>query len=74
MKLLFSAPISCPPLIGSVRLTQLEMAELLDAKNQNISLHLKNLFEERDFESAPTFKESMIAHIECIREGQPPVN
>jgi hypothetical protein len=50
------------------------MAELLDAKNQNISLHLKNLFEERDFESAPTFKESMIAHIECIREGQPPVN
>ncbi len=30
----------------TVWLTQLEMAELFDATKQNISLHLKNLFED----------------------------
>ncbi len=60
--------------MASVRLTQLEMAELLDATKQNISLHLKNLFEERDSEPAPTLKESLTAHIECICDVQPPVN
>jgi hypothetical protein len=30
----------------AVWLTQLEMAELFDATKQNISLHLKNLFDE----------------------------
>ncbi len=31
--------------LGTVWLTQLEMAELFDATKQNISLHLKNIFE-----------------------------
>ena len=30
----------------TVWLTQLEMAELFDATKQNISLHLKNIFED----------------------------
>lgn len=35
----------------AVWLTQLEMAELFDTTNQNISLHLKNLFEEGELDA-----------------------
>lgn len=34
----------------TVKLTQLEMAELFDATKQNISLHLKNLFEDAELD------------------------
>lgn len=40
-------------------LTQLEMAELFDATKQNISLHLKNVFEERELDADSVVKESL---------------
>jgi hypothetical protein len=58
----------------SVWLTQLEMAELFDATKQNISLHLKNLFEEGELDPAATVKESLTVQIEGSREVQRPVN
>ena len=58
----------------TVWLTQLEMAELFDATKQNISLHLKNLFEEGELDPAATVKESLTVQIEGSREVQRPVN
>jgi hypothetical protein len=43
----------------TVWLTQLEMAELFDATKQNISLHLKNIFEDRELDEASVVKESL---------------
>lgn len=43
----------------TVWLTQLEMAELLDATKQNISLHLKNLFEDGELNADSVVKESL---------------
>jgi hypothetical protein len=58
----------------TVWLTQLEMAELFDATKQNISLHLKNLFEEGELDPAATVKESLTVQIEGSREVKRPVN
>ena len=57
----------------TVWLTQLEMAELFDATKQNISLHLKNVFEEGELDLAATVKESLTVQIEGRREVQRPV-
>ena len=57
----------------TVWLTQLEMAELFDATKQNISLHLKNLFEDRELDVGATVKESLTVQIEGAREVQRPV-
>jgi len=54
----------------TVWLTQLEMAELFDATKQNISLHLKNLFEDGELEPVATVKESLTVQIEGNREVQ----
>lgn len=54
----------------TVWLTQLEMAELFDASKQNISLHLKNLFEDEELDPAATVKESLTVQIEGGREVQ----
>lgn len=43
----------------TVWLTQLEMAELFSATKQNISLHLKNLFEDRELDDGAVVKESL---------------
>jgi hypothetical protein len=43
----------------TVWLTQLDMAELFDATKQNISLHLKNLFEDGALDPAATVKDSL---------------
>ncbi|MDX1973630.1 MAG: virulence RhuM family protein [Candidatus Sumerlaeia bacterium] len=43
----------------TVWLTQLEMAELFDATKQNISLHLKNLFEEGELDPTAVVKECL---------------
>jgi hypothetical protein len=43
----------------TVWLTQLEMAALFDATKQNISLHLKNHFEEGELTRDSVFKESL---------------
>lgn len=57
----------------TVWLTQLEMAELFDATKQNISLHLKNLFEDGELEVGATVKESLTVQIEGSREVRRPV-
>ncbi len=43
----------------TVWLTQLEMAELFDATKQNISLHLKNVFEDGELDEDSVVKESL---------------
>ncbi|MDP3294499.1 MAG: RhuM family protein [Nevskia sp.] len=43
----------------TVWLTQLEMAELFDATKQNISLHLKNLFDDGELDELSVVKESL---------------
>ena len=57
----------------TVWLTQLEMAELFDASKQNISLHLKNIFEDGELDPAATVKESLTVQIEGSRQVQRPV-
>ncbi|WP_133682093.1 virulence RhuM family protein [Paludibacterium purpuratum] len=54
----------------TVWLTQLEMAELFDATKQNISLHLKNLFQDGELDSAATVKESLTVQTEGSRQVQ----
>ena len=51
----------------TVWLTQLEMAELFDATKQNISLHLKNVFEDGELDPAATVKESLTVQAEGLR-------
>lgn len=57
----------------TVWLTQLEMAVLFDASKQNISLHLKNLFDDAELDPAATVKESLTVQIEGEREVRRPV-
>mgnify|MGYP003338151417 CR=1 FL=1 len=54
----------------TVWLTQLEMAELFDATKQNISLHLKNLFQDGELDPAATVKESLTVQAEGARQVQ----
>ena len=53
----------------TVWLTQLEMADLFDATKQNVSLHLKNLFEDGELDPAATVKESVTVQAEGGREA-----
>ena len=46
--------------VHTVWLTQLEMAELFDATKQNISLHLKNIFEDGELSRAATTEKSSV--------------
>jgi hypothetical protein len=45
--------------LGTVWLTQLEMAELFDATKQNISLHLKNIFGDGELDVEAVVKDSL---------------
>lgn len=45
--------------VGTVWLTQLEMAELFNASKQNISLHLKNIFDDGELHENSVVKESL---------------
>jgi hypothetical protein len=45
--------------LGTVWLTQMEMAELFNASKQNISLHLKNLFQDGELHEESVVKESL---------------
>jgi Type I restriction modification DNA specificity domain len=49
----------------TVWLTQLEMAELFDATKQNISLHLKNVFQDGELDPAAVVKESLTSTAEA---------
>lgn len=44
---------------NTVWLTQLEMAELFSATKQNISLHLKNIFDDGELDENSVVKESL---------------
>ena len=44
---------------GTVWLTQRELSELFNATKQNISLHLKNIFEDGELTPKATVKESL---------------
>lgn len=52
----------------TVWLTQLEMAELFSATKQNISLHLKNIFEDGELDPSATVKESLTVQTEGARQ------
>ena len=54
--------------LGTVWLTQLEMAELFNASKQNISLHLKNIYQDRELDPATTVKESLTVQTEGARD------
>ena len=56
--------------LGTVWLTQLEIAELFDATKQNISLHLKNIIEDGELDAAATIKESLTVQTEGTRKVQ----
>jgi hypothetical protein len=45
--------------LGTVWLTQLDMAELFNASKQSISLHLKNLFQDGELHEESVVKESL---------------
>lgn len=45
---------------GTVWLTQNEMADLFDTTKQNVSLHLKNIFEDNELDEEAVVKKSLI--------------
>jgi hypothetical protein len=49
---------------GTVWLTQLEMSELFSASKQNISLHLKHIYQDSELDPAATVKESLTVQTE----------
>ncbi|MEO5327322.1 MAG: virulence RhuM family protein [Magnetococcus sp. THC-1_WYH] len=53
---------------GTVWLTQLEMAELFSASKQNISLHLRNIYQDGELDPAATVKESLTVQTEGTRD------
>lgn len=55
---------------GTVWLTQLQIAELFEATKQNISLHLKNIFEDGELTPEATVKESLTVQTEGMRQVQ----
>ena len=57
----------------TVWLTQREMAELFDVSTDNISLHLKNIYEDGELSRAATTEESSVVQIEGMREVQRPL-
>ncbi len=60
--------------LGTVWLTQLQMADLFSATKQNISLHLKNIFEDGELDPGVTVKESLTVQAEGEREVRRPVS
>ncbi len=57
----------------SVWLTQAQMTVLYQTTKQNISLHLKNIYKERELEEKSTVKEYLTVQVEGSREVQRPI-
>lgn len=55
---------------GSVWLSQLEIAELFATSKQNVSLHVKNILNERELAPEATVKESLTVQTEGTRRIQ----
>ncbi len=53
------AQISLRAMDGTVWLTQAEIAELFDTTKQNVSLHLKNVFDDRELDEGSVVKDSL---------------
>jgi len=53
---------------GTVWITQLQMAELYQSTKQNISLHIQNIFEDREADPSTTVKQYLTVQIEGGRE------
>ena len=53
---------------NSVWLTQVQMAELFDATKQNISLHINNVFKDKELDSTATVKEYLTVQVEGNRQ------
>ena len=49
---------------GTVWLSQLQIAELFQTSKQNISLHLKSIFEDRELAADSVVKESLTTVME----------
>ena len=54
----------------TVWLSQREMAELFDVSTDNIGLHLKNLYEDKELSRDATTEESSVVQTEGSREVQ----
>jgi hypothetical protein len=54
----------------SVWLSQAQMAELFQTTKQNISLHIKNIFEEKELEEEATVKQNLTVQREGNRDVQ----
>lgn len=57
----------------TVWLSQAEIAELFDTSKQNVSLHLKNIFDEGELDARATVKDSLTVQAEGGREVRRPV-
>ena len=57
----------------TVWLTQAEMAELFDVSADNISLHLKNIFSDKELEPERTTEESSVVQREGGRAVRRPI-
>lgn len=57
----------------TVWLTQAQMAELFDVTTDSISLHLKNIFADKELEPERTTEESSVVQREGAREVRRPV-
>jgi hypothetical protein len=55
---------------GNAWLTQAEIAELFATTKQNVSLHAKNILEERELDEGATVKESLTVQTEGSRQVQ----
>ena len=55
------AEVSLRTIDGTVWLSQGEMAELFDTTKQNVSLHLKNIFEDNELSEDSVVKDSLKA-------------
>lgn len=64
------ARVQLRALDGSAWLTQAEIAELFATTKQNVSLHAKNILEERELDEAATVKESLTVQTEGSRQVQ----
>lgn len=52
---------------GTVWLTQRQMAELFDVSTDNVSLHLKNIYEDSELVLEATTEDSSVVQIEGDR-------
>lgn len=57
----------------TVWLSQREMAELFDVSTDNVGLHLKNVYEDRELTREATTEESSVVQTEGTRQVQRPV-